>query len=172
VVVLADYRTGDPLHRRLRGYKDAAVPEARQAHAAALARVIDPWMAANRGPLRRRFGAGWDVVVTVPSSHRPGGAPADALVARVPSLARCHVALLERGPGPTGHLQAARCGFAVRPAVDRTWLGHRRALVFDDTVTTGARAQSAAAALRLAGATVVGVVAVGRALGGPGLAVD
>jgi adenine/guanine phosphoribosyltransferase-like PRPP-binding protein len=46
-------------------------------------------------------------------------------------------------------------------------------LVFDDSVTTGARSQSAAAALRMSGAHVVGILVVGRAhppagpLGGP-----
>jgi orotate phosphoribosyltransferase len=38
--------------------------------------------------------------------------------------------------------------------------------VFDDSITTGSRAQSAAAALRMAGAQVVGILAVGRAVGG------
>jgi len=37
--------------------------------------------------------------------------------------------------------------------------------VFDDTVTTGARAQSAAAALRECGARVAGILVVGRVLG-------
>ena len=56
--------------------------------------------------------------------------------------------------------------------MDRAGLAGLPVLVFDDSVTTGARAQSAAAALRLAGARVVGILAVGRALapiGDPGL---
>jgi predicted amidophosphoribosyltransferase len=40
----------------------------------------------------------------------------------------------------------------------------------DDTIITGARAQSAAAALRLHGAEVIGVLALGRVL--PPVAVD
>jgi predicted amidophosphoribosyltransferase len=165
VVVVADYRTGDHLHRRLRGYKDATAPEARRAHAVALAAVLEPWMAANRESLRRRFGSGWDLVVPVPSTHRPVGAPVDALISLVPELALRHCALLARGPEPTGHLRAGRRGFVLASGTDRTWLKHRRILVFDDTITTGARAQSSVAALRIAGARVVGVVAVGRALG-------
>jgi adenine/guanine phosphoribosyltransferase-like PRPP-binding protein len=45
-------------------------------------------------------------------------------------------------------------------------LGALTVLVVDDSVVTGARAQSAAAALRLAGAEVVGVVVLGRFLAG------
>ena len=112
-----------------------------------------------------RFGSPWDVVVTVPSSGRPGVAPVDALVALVPDLAAHHRPLLARGPQPTDHLLAARKGFAVVPSVDREWLRGRRILVFDDSITTGARAQSAVAALRLAGARVVGVMVVGRVRG-------
>jgi predicted amidophosphoribosyltransferase len=67
-----------------------------------------------------------------------------------------------RGPEATGHLRAARRGFEVPSSVDKESLRRRRVLVFDDSITTGARAQSAAAALRMAGADVVGVVAVGR----------
>ena len=61
-------------------------------------------------------------------------------------------------------LRAGRDVFATAPGVDRAGLDDLPVLVFDDTVTTGAAAQSAAAALRLAGARVVGVLAMGRAL--------
>jgi len=165
VVVVTDYRIGDPMHRRLRGYKDAPVPEARRMFSTALARLVEPWLVVNHDRLRRRFGSGWDVVVTVPSTHRPTGARVDAVVGLVPELSLCHRTLLERGPEVTGHLLAARKGFAVIGTVDRAWLRRRKVLVFDDTITTGARAQSAVAALRIAGARVVGVVAVGRTLG-------
>lgn len=164
VAAVADYRVGDEMHRQLRGYKDAPVDETRRACAAELAGLIGPWMVANQERLQRRFGSTWDVVVTVPSSIRPTGAPVDALVSQVPALARRQRRLLMRGPGATGHLWADRRGFEVAPAVDRLWLRSRRILVFDDTITTGARAQSAAAALRMAGAGVAGVVAVGRAV--------
>ena len=162
VAAVAEYRVGDQLHHRLRGYKDAPVAEARETCATHLADLVGRWMAADPTRLPRRFGSGWDLVATVPSSGRPVGAPADTLVLRVPVLASAHRTLLVRGPEPTGHLRAARRGFEVAASVDRDALRDRRVLVFDDTITTGARAQSAAAALRMAGADVIGVVAVGR----------
>jgi hypothetical protein len=162
MVAVADYRIGDALHRRLRGYKDAPVAEARRNCVAQLVSLLASWMDASGPQLRRRFGSGWDVVATVPSSHRPSGAPFDAVVSGVPALDGLHRPVLVRGPVPTGHLAAARRGFALGPGVDRDWLRHQTVLVVDDSVVTGARAQSAAAALRLGGARVAGVVAVGR----------
>ncbi len=167
LVAMADYRVGGGLHRRLRGYKDAPVAEVRQACAAALAGTVRRWMAVNRPRLEVRFGSPWDLVATVPSTVRPDGIPVDALVAGVPALAACHRRLLVRGPEPTGHLCAARRGFELAPGVDREVLAGRRLLVFDDSIATGARSQSAAAALRLAGGRVIGIVAVGRAVVGP-----
>jgi predicted amidophosphoribosyltransferase len=162
VVATAGFRPGDRLHRRLRGYKDAPTAEARAACADRLASMVGSWMADHPAHLRDRFGPGWEAVCPVPSSARPG-TPVDALVARVPELARCGRALLVRGPAPTGHLRADRRGFELAGSVDPGWLAGRRVLVFDDAVVTGARAQSAAAALRSAGARVVGVLAAGRA---------
>jgi hypothetical protein len=174
IVAVANYRSGDGLHRRLRGYKDAPVAEARGACTTELASLVDTWMLAQGTRLREHFGSSWDVVATVPSSHRPAGAPVDAVVARVPQLDRLRRPLLLRGPESTDHLVAARRGFALRPGVDRGWLRNQRVLVVDDSVITGARAQSAATALRLDGVRVVGVVAIGRMVtpgsGGPKLA--
>ena len=123
VVAMVDYRVGDRIHRRLRGYKDAPVAEVRQACAAALVTMVRSWMAVHREALESRFGGPWEVVATVPSSTRPDGAPVDALVARVPDLAARHRPLLMRGPEPTGHLLATRRGFELTPAADRAWLG-------------------------------------------------
>jgi adenine/guanine phosphoribosyltransferase-like PRPP-binding protein len=162
VVAVADYQVGDGMHRRLRGYKDAPVAEVRQACAVELGRLVRRWLSANRARLEERFGARWDLVATVPSSGRPGTAPVDALVALVPDLAAHHRPLLVRGARPTGHLLGDRHGFEVSPTVDREWLRGRRILVFDDSITTGARSQSAVAALRLGGGRVVGVMVVGR----------
>jgi hypothetical protein len=158
---VAIFRTGDGLHRRLRGYKDAPVAEARAACTRHLATLVRGWLA-GRGD-GGRLGP-WDLVAAVPSSRRPGPSPVDRLVAAVPSLApQLAAGLLVRGPGRTDHLVADRRGFAVDPAVGERAVG-RRVLVVDDTVVTGARAQSAVAALRAAGLRPAGVLAVGRAV--------
>jgi hypothetical protein len=52
----------------------------------------------------------------------------------------------------------------VVPHHRRGEIARRRVLLLDDTYVSGARAQSAAAALRLAGATAVLIVTLGRTL--------
>ena len=79
LVALTEYRVGDRAHRRLRAYKDAPVAEVRDRSRSALVteladRCADP----PRGTVSRL--GPWQVVTTVPSSHRPGGAPAEGLV--------------------------------------------------------------------------------------------
>jgi len=163
VVVTVEYRVGDDRHHRLRRYKDAPTPETRAHHRAALVAHLGLWMADHDLEVRRRTGC-WSVVTAVPSTRRSGPTPAEALIDGVPVLAERHLRLLGRGSGTLDHLQAARDGFTPLPGVDRAGLDGLPVLVFDDSITTGARAQSAAAALRLAGARVVGILAVGRAL--------
>lgn len=163
VVAVADYRVGDRLHHLLRGYKDGASAGDRARDTRVLAHRVERWLAGHGDRLRQELGP-WDLVVGVPSSHRPGRAPVDTLVATVPRLASgLSPGLLVRGPARLDHLVADRRGFLTRGAVTRSVTG-RRALVVDDTVTTGARAQSAVAALRIAGIGVAGVLVVGRVL--------
>jgi len=163
LVALVEYRVGDRTHHRLRGYKDDPVHEVRAQCRRHLVDELSRSMAVRRRHLDRQLGT-WSVVTTVPSSCRPGPAPAERLVEGVPELASRHMRLLVSGPGSVGHLHAHRTGFALAPGVDRAGLAGLAVLVFDDTTTTGAAGQSAAAALRLAGAQVVGVLAMGRAL--------
>ena len=161
-MALSEYRVGDGTHRRLRAYKDAPVVEDRDRCRAELVAELARWCA-DADAEGARLGT-WAVVTTVPSSTRPGGAPAERLVDGVPLLAERHLRLLVRGGGSSGHLQAGRDVFALGTGVDRAGLADLPVLVFDDTTTTGAAAQSAAATLRLAGARVVGALVMGRAL--------
>ncbi len=156
------YRVGDQAHRWLRAYKDAPSAALRDVTARALAERFGAWLAWAGEDLAERFGGRWAAVATVPST-RPGrcGAPVDALVGAVPALAGLPRVRLVRGPAAAGHLVADARAFVPAP-------GERRpdgpVLVVDDTVTTGARAQSAVACLRAGGWRVTGAVAVGRAL--------
>ena len=161
-VAVAPYRLGDRLHRLLRGYKDAPLAEVRTDRRLRLAGLVGEWLDRHGDHLRGRLGP-WEVVVAVPPSRRPGPAPVEDLVAAVPALApELHRGLLVRGEVPVDHLVADRAGFrVVGPGLPG---GRRRVLVVDDSVTTGARSQSAVAALRGAGLEVVGVLVAGRAV--------
>ena len=163
LVAQVEYRVGDRIHHRLRAYKDDPVLDVRAQCRGHLVDDLSRWMAVCGRLLDQRIGA-WSVVTTVPSSCRPGPAPAELLVDGVPALASRHLRLLVRGPGSLAHLGADRTAFTLAPGVDRAGLAGLAVLVFDDTTTTGAAAQSAAATLRLAGAQVVGALAIGRAL--------
>lgn len=165
VAAMVRYRVGDRMHRRLRGYKDGPMAEARRAHADRLAAMAERWLAVHRDALVRRFGAPWDVVVTVPSSCRPAGAPVDTVVRRVPEWRPLHRPCLVRGPDRIDHLVASRTGFALLDGSGGGGrLRGRSVLVVDDSLVTGARAQSAVATLRSAEARVVGIVVLGRVL--------
>jgi hypothetical protein len=149
VRALTTFTTGDATHRLLRGYKDAPVDEARRSAVRSLRALLAArWTALAAGT----------VVVTVPSSRRPGPPPSARLVGGLPVRV---VDVLGRGEGALDHLRASRTGFRVDGPVP-AGLGERPVVVFDDCLVTGARAQSAAAALRLAGIPVSGIVVVGR----------
>jgi len=163
MVSMADYRLSDPLHRRLRGYKDAPAADARRAYRRELVGLVGTWLTANGQSLVARFGTRWDVVTTVPSSRRPGPAPVGAIVEAVPALADRHRQLLVRGSRPTGHLLADRLAFSPAPGAGPPLPREAAVLVVDDSVVTGARAQSAAAALRIRGIRVAGILVIGRA---------
>lgn len=164
VSAVVEYRVGDRMHRRLRGYKDAPVPGVRRAYAEELAAMAERWLGDHGDELVDRLGGPWDAVATVPSSCRPRGSPVDAVVGRIPSLEGRRLPLLERGPGDLDHLAASPRGFVLRPAAVGGHLAGQRVLVVDDTLSTGARAQSAVAAVRSGGASSVGILVLGRVI--------
>ncbi len=164
LTAVVSYRVGDRTHRLLRGYKDAPQAESRVACRGELATLVAGWFASPGSVPAPSGDRTWTVVTGVPSTCRPGRAPVERLIEAVPDLAVRHRPLLVRGTGTLDHLVADRSGFALAPGVDRSWLAGQRVLVLDDSTVTGARAQSAAAALRLAGGRVTGVLAVGRVL--------
>jgi hypothetical protein len=148
------------------GYKESPVSEARARFATIVRDLFDAFFAAHAACLTRH--APLDLVLAVPSTARPSGAP----LATVPGLgeaahdrlrAPLRADLLCRGPGWLGHMRPRRDGFVV-PAARRAVMQGRHVLVLDDTYVSGARAQSAAAAVRLAGAASVQIVAAGRVL--------
>jgi hypothetical protein len=148
------------------GYKESPVPEARARFTPMVRDLFDGFFAAHAVCLARDNPV--DQVLAVPSTARPSGAPL-ATVAGLDDVVRRRLGaglradLLCRGPGRLGHMRPCRDGFVVPPN-RRAAVAGRHLLVLDDTYVSGARAQSAAAALRLAGAASVQIVAAGRVL--------
>jgi len=170
VVPVSLFRSGDAMHRVLRRYKDAPSVAARRYHASIMTGILDGFLATHAACLRRRLGV-WDTVAVVPSarrrsagspSPRPGlhvPEPFDVVVDASRTLAGVPRLRLLVGSTPAGHLRPSPDAFAV----DSDGRG-RRVLVVDDTWTTGAHARSAAAAISRVGASVAGVVVVGRVI--------
>lgn len=157
-----------PLYTVLMGYKESPVAEARARFGPIVRALTTAFLRAHGDCIAALAGGRPDFVLPVPSTARPGGSP----IARVPGLAAevesalpgvRWTGLLCRTGEPIGHMRPSARAFAVPPTLRGRVAGRRLALL-DDTYVSGARAQSAAAALRRAGATSVVVVALGRVL--------
>jgi hypothetical protein len=102
--------------------------------------------------------AAWNTITIVPSSgEREGPHPLEDVARGVAKLLSQQYELLLRKREQLRHNAASDAGY--EPIVEVT---DRRVLLLDDTFTTGARVQSAASALQLAGARVVAAVIGGR----------
>lgn len=151
---------GEQLHHALANYKRLTGEFARRLQAE-LAAVLWRFLTEHERCLARAAGAdAFALVTTVPSGvrERDDGHPLRMMVAELvgPTRAR-HARLLRR----------SRVKVPARePSADKYVVGHRlegeAVLVIDDTWTTGASAQSAAAALRRAGAGPIAAVVLGR----------
>ena len=148
-------------HRRLRDYKDADVAEARATYVGEARQPVRHLDGRQRDPIAPPVGSGWSVVASVPSSHRPAGAPVDAVIARVPPLSGCDIAPGGRG----GNHGPPRCGSqGLRPAPGS------RPVVALQPESAGRRRQpdhrsprpERRRSLELAGVRVVGVAVIGR----------
>lgn len=108
--------------------------------------------------------ARFDLVTTVPSSNRERDAvhPLRRMVERLAEpVSNRHRHVLQRSASLTEPHTFDAARFETRDE-----LGGSAVLLIDDTWTTGASAQSAAATLKMAGARVVAAVVVGRYLNG------
>jgi hypothetical protein len=144
-------------------YADAVLPISYSLHFGQLHNALAGFLERHEGCLAGTVGAeGFDVVVTVPSGEatRDRAHPLPTLVGEVvgPTKARYSRALA-RSTKVVGPRMVDPEKFEVQTRVDG-----QAVLLVDDTWTTGAGVQSAAGALKGAGAVTVGVVVVGRHL--------
>jgi hypothetical protein len=151
---------GEQLHHALVGYKRLSGNLARQFEME-LAAVLWRFLAGHERCLARAAGVdGFALVTTVPSS-RPERAtthPLHLIVSGQVGPARVRYArLLERSGSPADPHRFDRDKYSARRR-----LSGEAVLLIDDTWTTGANAQSAATALKAAGAGPVGAVVIGR----------
>jgi predicted amidophosphoribosyltransferase len=162
VVPISYSVSGGPLHAMLAGYKRTCGPQARALEfrlAAVLSRYLDlhERCIAEAVSVER-----FDLVTTVPSSDRERDArhPLRRVVGQLtePVRDRYH-RLLRRSDALSQPREFDVARFEICHEVDGASV-----LLIDDTWTTGANAQSAAATLTAAGATAVGAVVVGRYL--------
>jgi predicted amidophosphoribosyltransferase len=151
---------GAQLHHALAGYKRLPGPIARRVQVE-LAAVLWRFLAEHeacvaRAAGTRRFG----LVTTVPSSDpdRDAGHPLQRIVGDLVTPTReRYEHLLTRSPA-----DVAERSFSAEKYAPKRPLAGEAVLLIDDTWTTGANAQSAAAALRRAGAGTVVAVVIGR----------
>jgi hypothetical protein len=159
-----------PLYTVLMGYKESPVGEARRGFGRRVGLLFADFFSAHRSCLDVATAGDIDLIVPVPSSSRPGPASlerveglADLSVSTFGNGATWRPRLLCRADGAIGHMRPDAQAFAV-PAGGRSAVKGARVLLLDDIYVSGARAQSAAAALRRAGATSVLIVPLGRAI--------
>ena len=154
---------GSSLARLLADYKAGRSPSARREASDQIFAMLVSFLE-DHGEDLDAVAGGPSCFVTVPSSG-PGRAswhgrhPLCALVeAAARKLGRPYLEqALVRGPGALGHRRASALGYRLARPVPLD-----RVVVFDDTYASGARAQSAAAALGMHGITVVAIVPIVR----------
>lgn len=160
VVPVSLYAIPSQLHHYLRNYKGGRLPAREQDFSLKVAALLCHFLGKHRSCIAGEAGAEWEAVTSVPSSgDRQGEHPFVRAMRYVPSFFEAYRPLLARGSVAVSHNNANDAGFQVTHDVRG-----RRVLLVDDTYTSGARAQSAASALSIAGARVVAIVPVGRVI--------
>jgi predicted amidophosphoribosyltransferase len=161
VVPISLYTLDSQLWHVLRYYKDASGPGS-ELFGLQVAAIIARFTARHLRCVASLLGGDPALVTSVPSTRperRPGRHPLETAIARAGALATRYARLLVRGPASVDHKLADDDAFVVPRR-----LSGERVLVVDDTLTSGARLQSAVSALRLNGASAVAAIVVGRVI--------
>ena len=157
VMPMTLYAKPSAMRDRLRFYKDSEDASERRRLGREIAALVERFFYEHSDYLARRYGQ-WNAVCVVPSTTREPPHPLQWALARN-TVSTCGPveALLRRGPGETTHRKANPRAF--EPVTE---VAGRRVLLLDDVFTTGARSQSAAYALKTAGADVLLIVVIAR----------
>jgi hypothetical protein len=148
------------LHNVLRDYKYAGDPDVRARHTLQVAGLLARFLRSHRRCIENVAGDRYDTMTIVPSKRgRTGKHPLQRAIELVPDFADVYEPLLRPGAGEIGRRAPARDGFVATGAASG-----RAVLLVDDTLTSGAKLQSAAWALAEGGARVVGAVVLGRVI--------
>lgn len=146
----------------LRGYKDESLYATRYHHAMRLAAILWRFLIAHESRVARASGvATFDVVAVVPSKTTHHDEARPGLRTIVGTVVEHTAARFERLLQPTDTELVGRYFNPGRYATSRELAG-ASVLLIDDTWVSGSSAQSAAAALRRAGAAHVACVVIGR----------
>ena len=161
VVPISLVVVGSQFYTSLSGYKNSQDEDARARFGLRLGALLARFLRDHGDHVRQAAGGDWDVLTIVPSSSgRAGPHPLEDVVGKARAHRPLYRALLDAtGEVELEHRHASERGYRVVQDVAGT-----RILLIDDTFTTGARVQSAASALTLAGADVVAAVTLGRVI--------
>ncbi len=161
VVPVSLYEIPSQLHQELAGYKRSHDQAVRARSSLRVISILCHFLRLHRSCIAESAGGDWSTITGVPSSTGRGTEhhPLISALQRVPAVYEEYEDLLQRGPAPIRHNKASDTGYVARRP-----LSGERVLVIDDTFTSGARSQSAASTLALAGAEVVAIVVVGRVI--------
>lgn len=144
----------------VRAYKGRP-PSEKSAVDMALVVIAATWL--HHDCVARVAGRPWSAVTFIPSASRPGiDHPVAELARNVWGLDAGVRFLLEVGPSIEAAGRAVLPDRFVVPASSRDRVAGQHALIVDDTWTSGSKAQSAALAVRAAGAQIVTVLCVSR----------
>ena len=164
VVPIGLYRPGDPWNAVLRRYKDAPVGAARRYFVNLLKTRTEQYLSLHGACLARET-KGFDAYCVVPSSQRgrlvTAPHPLESVLGAIPAMRSFDVVRMSAGDAQAGHLRPDKAAFVPEEVASVT---DRRILVVDDSWITGARALSAVTALDAVGATVAGVLILGRSV--------
>lgn len=154
VVAVSLYSKPSPLRDWLTFYKDDGETLANPVAGNAIGQIFSRFIQHNAEWIA---GLNLDGAIVVPSTLRPPPHPLAILLQSVGSIPFPILTGLSRTLEPLGHNAPHSRAFEVSPEL----IG-KRILLLDDVYTSGARSQSAAFALRSAGATVAALFVLGR----------